>query len=68
MKALVVLVSLALSFPVMAQDKKTDKKAAAKSAKKKPEAKASSQDWGNWSKGGNKTLDDKAKKDAAKKK
>jgi hypothetical protein len=65
MKHLVFLMMVALSFPVVAQDKKTEQK---KSAKKKAEPKASKQDWGNWSKSGDKTLDDKAKKDAAKKK
>ena len=59
MRFLLLAVLMSVAFLAQAEEKKAAKK-------KKPEAKASSQDWGNWSKGGNKTLDDKAKKDAAK--
>jgi len=67
MKALVLLMSLVLTFPAFAQDKPPAKKDARKSAaKKKSEPKASSQDWGRFNSSASKTLD--AKKDAKAKK
>jgi len=74
MRYLLLCVALALSFPVVAEDKKAEKKtehkkkAPAKKAAKKSEPKASTQDWGRFNSGGNKALDEQAKKDAAKKK
>ena len=71
MRVLVFLLSLALSFPAVAQDKPPAKKDAKKSAaKKKSEPKPVSQDWGRFNSSASKSLDAKkdAKKDAAKKK